>query len=155
MDESKLDESRVGQKQGWTKTGWTKTGWTKTGWTKMNWTKSGSTLSQNTRYYSAVMFEGFQGLPCCRETPVSRTAVRYILIVTCNFFFIQAVHECFVRSPHLQTQLQDGSVLPSLDPSLIFKFQLLPSPVHPTGFFFYICPGFLAIIILSSNINNN
>ena len=44
------------------------------------------------------------------------------------------------------------SVLPSVDPSLIFPFQLLPYPAHPTGFSFYIFSGFLVIfILLSSN----
>ena len=37
-------------------------------------------------------------------------------------------------------------VLPSLDPSLIFPFQLLPSPVNPTGFSFCFFLGFLAIL---------
>ena len=47
-------------------------------------------------------------------------------------------------------------VLPSLHLSHIFPFHLLPSPVHPTRFFFYIVPGFLAIfILLISNNNNN
>ena len=32
-------------------------------------------------------------------------------------------------------------VLPSLDPSLIFPFHILPSPVHPTGFSFYFFHG--------------
>ena len=45
-------------------------------------------------------------------------------------------------------------VLPSLDPSLMYPFHLLPSPVHPTGFLFYIFPGFLAIFILLSSNNN-
>ena len=40
--------------------------------------------------------------------------------------------------------------------SLIFPFNLLPFPVHPTGFSFYIFAGFLVIfILLSSNNNNN
>ena len=30
--------------------------------------------------------------------------------------------------------------------SLIFSFHLLPSPVHITGFSFYILPGFLVIV---------
>ena len=43
-------------------------------------------------------------------------------------------------------------ILPFLDPSLIFPFHLLPSPVHPTGFSFCFFTGFLAIFIsLSSN----
>ena len=45
--------------------------------------------------------------------------------------------------------------LPSLDPSLIFPFHLLSSPVHPTGFSVYIFPGFLDIFILLSTNNNN
>ena len=44
------------------------------------------------------------------------------------------------------------AVSPSLDPALISPFHLLPSPVHSTGVFFYIFPGFLVIcILLSSN----
>ena len=45
-------------------------------------------------------------------------------------------------------------VLPSLDPSRIFHFRLLPSPVHLTGFFFCFFPGFLTIFVLLS-LNNN
>ena len=45
-------------------------------------------------------------------------------------------------------------VLPFLDPSLIFPFHLLSSPVRSTGFFFCFFPGFLVIIILSSSNNN-
>ena len=44
-------------------------------------------------------------------------------------------------------------VLPSVDPSLIFPFHLLPSPVYPTGFSICIFPGFLAIFILLSSNN--
>ena len=44
-------------------------------------------------------------------------------------------------------------VLPSLDPSLIFPFVLIPFPVYLTGFSFYIFPGYFAIFILSLNIN--
>ena len=58
--------------------------------------------------------------------------------------------------PHLQTQLQDGSVLPSPDPFLIFPSHLSPSPVHATRFSFCFFPGILAIfILLPSNKNNN
>ena len=46
-------------------------------------------------------------------------------------------------------------VLPSVNPSLIFPFHLLPSLVHPIGFSFYSFPGFLAIFILLSSNNNN
>ena len=59
---------------------------------------------------------------------------------------------------HLTSKLNSKTVpvLLSLDPSLIFPFHLLPSPVHPTGFSFCFFPGFLVIfIILSSNNNNN
>ena len=45
-------------------------------------------------------------------------------------------------------------VLPSLDPSLIFPFYLIPSPVDLTGFSFCFFPGFLAIYILLSANNN-
>ena len=41
-------------------------------------------------------------------------------------------------------------VLPNLNPFLIFPFNLLPSPLHPTGFFFYFFPGFPAIYIFLS-----
>ena len=37
-------------------------------------------------------------------------------------------------------------VLPSLDPSLMFPFHLLPSPVHPTGFSFCFFPGMIAYL---------
>ena len=46
-------------------------------------------------------------------------------------------------------------VLYSLLSSLIFHFPLLPSPVHPTGFSFYILSDFFAIFILLSPNNNN
>ena len=46
-------------------------------------------------------------------------------------------------------------VLPSLDPSHMFPFHLLPSPDHPTGFSFYFLSRFLAIFILLSSNNNN
>ena len=45
------------------------------------------------------------------------------------------------------------SIFP-LTPSRIFHFNLLPFPVHPTGFSFYIFPGFLVIFILLSSNNN-
>ena len=45
-------------------------------------------------------------------------------------------------------------VLLFLSPSPIFPFHLLPFPVHPTGFSFYIFPGFLAMFILLSSNNN-
>ena len=57
-------------------------------------------------------------------------------------------------SPHRQIQIRDGSILPFLDPSLIFPFHILPSPVHPTGFSFCFFPGFLAIFILLSSNNS-
>ena len=57
-------------------------------------------------------------------------------------------------SPHLQTQLKTVPALTSLDASLTFPFHLLRTPVHPTGLFFYIFPGFLAICISSSNDNS-
>ena len=38
---------------------------------------------------------------------------------------------------------------------LIFPFHLLPFPVHPAGFSFYILPGFPAIIIWLPSNNNN
>ena len=44
-------------------------------------------------------------------------------------------------------------VLPSLDPSILFPFYLLPSPVHPTRFSFCFFPGFFAIFILLSSNN--
>ena len=44
--------------------------------------------------------------------------------------------------------------LSSIKPSLIFHFHQLPSPVHTTGFFFYIFPNFLAMFILLSSNNN-
>ena len=46
-------------------------------------------------------------------------------------------------------------VLPSLKPSLIFPFHLLPYPVHPTGFSFFFFPGFLDIFTLLPSNNNN
>ena len=46
-------------------------------------------------------------------------------------------------------------VLSSLDPSLIFPFHLLPSPVYPTGYSFCFFPGLLPIYILLSSNNNN
>ena len=48
-------------------------------------------------------------------------------------------------SPYPETQLQDNS--PVL-PSLIFPFHLLHSPVHHTGFAFYIFPCSLAMFFL-------
>ena len=55
-----------------------------------------------------------------------------------------------MQGPHLTSKLNSKmvSVLPSLDPSLIFIFNVLPSPVHPTGFFFCFFPGLLSIFIL-------
>ena len=38
---------------------------------------------------------------------------------------------------------------------LLFLFNLLPSPVHPTGFFFCFFPGFLVIYTLLSSKNNS
>ena len=61
--------------------------------------------------------------------------------------------EQMIRRPthkdHLTSKLNSKTVpvLPSLDPSLIFPFLLIPSPVHPTGFSFCFFPGFLAILI--------
>ena len=47
-------------------------------------------------------------------------------------------------------------VLPSLDPSHIYIFHLLPTPVYLTGFYFCFFPVFLVIFIsLSSNNNHN
>ena len=43
-------------------------------------------------------------------------------------------------------------VLLSLHPSFIFPFHLLPPRLHPTGFSFYILPGFLAIFILLASL---
>ena len=45
-------------------------------------------------------------------------------------------------------------VLSSLDPSLIFLFHQIPSPVYPPGFSFCFFHSLLAIFILSSNNNN-
>ena len=42
-------------------------------------------------------------------------------------------------------------ILLSVNPSLIFLFRLLPSPVHLTGFSFYMFPDFLVIFILLSS----
>ena len=44
-------------------------------------------------------------------------------------------------------------IVPSLNPSLIFPFHLLSSPVHPIVFSFYFFPGLLAIFILLSSNN--
>ena len=54
-------------------------------------------------------------------------------------------------SPNSKTVI----VLPSLYPTLIFPFHILPYPVQPTGFSFGYFPGFLAIFILLSSNNNN
>ena len=58
---------------------------------------------------------------------------------------------------HLTSNLNSKTVpvLSSLNPSLIFPFHHLPSPVHPTGFTFRVFPGFLVIFTLSSSNNNN
>ena len=55
----------------------------------------------------------------------------------------------------LQLSFKTVPVLPSLHHSLIFPFHLLPSPVHPTGFFFCFFPGFLVIYTLLSSKNNS
>ena len=60
----------------------------------------------------------------------------------------------FYTSPPNSTPMT-VHVLPSLDPSLIFPFHVLPSQVHPTGFSFCFSPGFFAIFILLSSNNNN
>ena len=59
------------------------------------------------------------------------------------------------KSPHLHTELQDAvpAVLPSPDPTLIFPFHLLPSPVNPAEFSFCFFSGFLVIFILFSSNN--
>ena len=61
-----------------------------------------------------------------------------------------------VTSPSNSTPKTDP-VLHSLYPSLVFTFHLLPSPVHPTGFYFcfFFFSDFFAIIILLSSNNNN
>ena len=46
-------------------------------------------------------------------------------------------------------------VLPPLNASLTYIFNILSSPMQPTRFSFYVFPGFLAIYILSSSNNNN
>jgi len=80
---------------------------------------------------------GVSGGPWCRETPFSRTTTP---------------HSCFLTS---KLNSKTIPVLPSLDPSLIFPFHLLPSPVHPTGFSFCFFPAFVAIFILLSSNNSN
>ena len=47
------------------------------------------------------------------------------------------------------------SVVPSINPSLIFPFHLLLSPVHTAGFSYCFFPGFLVIFILLIWKNNN
>ena len=80
---------------------------------------------------------GVSGGPWCRETPFSRTTTP---------------HSCFLTS---KLNSKTIPVLPSLDSSPIFAFHILPSPVHPTGFFFCLFPDFLAIFTLLSPNNNN
>ena len=44
------------------------------------------------------------------------------------------------RKGHLTYKLNSKKVpvIPYFDPSLIFPYHLLPAPMHPTGFSFYI-----------------
>ena len=45
--------------------------------------------------------------------------------------------------------LQSGYRLTfSCHPSLIFHFQFLPPPVHPTKFCFHICSGFIRLVVM-------
>ena len=88
----------------------------------------------------------------------------FVFILTMNklfvLVFISLVYQLFSLSqPHkgyLTSKLNFKTVLviPSLDPSLIFPFHLLPSPTYPTGFSFCFFPGFLAIFN-SLSLNNN
>ena len=58
------------------------------------------------------------------------------------------------ESPHLQhLTFKTVPVLPSLDPSLIFPFLLLPSPVHSTGFSFLNSLPFLSCCHRTTAIN--
>merc|ERR1719452_38743 len=73
-----------------------------------------------------------------------------------NVFPTLGVFVVYTLQPHkghLTSKLNSMRVLvlPSLDPSLIFHFHLLPSLVHLTGFSFRFFSCFLAIFILSSN----
>merc|ERR1719154_99446 len=54
-----------------------------------------------------------------------------------------------VRSPHLQTQHQDGCRLTNS------YISFSSSPVHSTEFSFHIFPGFLATFIVLPSKNNN
>ena len=86
------------------------------------------------------------GPPWCRETLVSRTAVRRIAVVFGST----------LTGRHLTSKLKYRR-FPSylLWTLLLFPFHFLPSPVHPTRFSFCIFPGFLAIFTLLSSNNSN
>ena len=58
----------------------------------------------------------------------------YIAVYTYIYIVIFFSNYSKLGSPHLQIHSKNVSVLTSLDPSLIFIFKLLPSPVHPNGF---------------------
>ena len=76
-----------------------------------------------------------------------------ILNLPRNKNVLLCVHRrCFYN--HLISKLKSKTVpvLPSVGPSLIFPFHLLPFPVHHTRFSFCFFPGFFKIfILLSSN----
>ena len=93
-------------------------------------------------FYSSFRF--------CR---LMRATITLLYCATLNkgFFYIYLTHE--LTPQHLNSKMVP--VLPSLNPSLIFIFPLLPSPLYPTGFSFYIFPEFLVIFILLSSDNNN
>ena len=88
-------------------------------------------------FYSSFRF--------CR---LMRATITLLYCATLNkgFFYIYLTHE--LTPQHLNSKMVP--VLPSLNPSLIFIFPLLPSPLYPTGFSFYIFPGSLTIFILLS-----
>jgi len=65
------------------------------------------------------------------------------------FYYLVEKKNIDVRSPHLQTQHQDGCRLTNS------YISFSSSPVHPTEFSFYIFPGFLATFIVLPSKNNN
>ena len=72
------------------------------------------------------------------------------------YWFVWGLRQILLDHIHFNSKLsflQNGPVLFSLHPYLIFPFHLLPSPFSPTGF--YIFSGFLAIFSLLSSVNNN
>ena len=90
-----------------------------------------------------------------------RTSPLVTLESTQTILFFSSEKNIFLRWPlweptsqrlnNLKLNSKTVPILPTIDPSLIFSFQILPSPVHLTGYSFCF---FRAIFIMFSSNNN-